>query len=187
MTTELQSLEMLLKQAETERNEALARLQDAQQRAQAAQAQSEQLASYRASYQQRWSQQFATRGAIEIVHCYQGFHDRLDQAIGQAQQAAARSAEQLAQMRALLQERELRVASVRKLIERRRLELRRVEERRDQKLTDEAAQRSGWNNALPSRMASPMFDAPAAPGAAQPAPRAGHPLLGRTGVAWGGV
>ena len=150
MTTELQSLEMLLKQSETERNDALARLQEAQGRAQAAKAQSEQLLAYRSAYQQRWSQQFATRGAIEIVQCYQGFHDRLDQAIGQAQQGASRADEQLEQARALLQQRELRVASVRKLIERRRLELRRVEDRRDQKLTDEAAQRTGKNPAHPT-------------------------------------
>jgi flagellar FliJ protein len=151
MTTELQSLEMLLKQSETERNEALSRLQEAQGRAQAAQAQREQLLAYRGAYQQRWSQQFASRGGIEIMQCYQGFHDRLDQAIGQAQQGASRADEQVEQARAVLQQREMRVASVRKLIERRRLELRRVEDRRDQKLTDEAAQRSGWNSALPSR------------------------------------
>jgi len=153
-STEIQSLEMLLKQAESERDEALLALQQAQARADAARTQAEQLAAYRGQYQQRWTQQFAQRGAIEIVHCYQGFNERLQQAITHQEQASAQSAAQLERARVLLQERELRVASVRKLIERRRLELRRLDERRDQKLTDEAAQRSGWNSALPSRLAS---------------------------------
>ncbi len=150
--TELQSLHVLLKQAESERDQALALLQQAQQRADAARLQAEQLQAYRGQYQQRWSAQFAQRGAIEIVHCYQGFNARLEQAITHQEQAATQSGTQLERARSTLQERELRVASVRKLIERRRLELRRLEERREQKLTDEAAQRSGWNTALPSRM-----------------------------------
>ncbi|MED5619751.1 flagellar export protein FliJ [Ideonella sp. BN130291] len=145
-------LQVLLKQAESERDEALLMLQQAQARADAARQQAEQLQAYRGQYQQRWSQQFAQRGAIEIVHCYQGFNERLHQAITHQEQASAQSAEQLERARQLLQERELRVASVRKLIERRLVEQRRVDERRDQQLTDEAAQRSGWNTHLPSRM-----------------------------------
>lgn len=151
-TTELQSLVTLLKQAETERDEAIAALQQAQARANAAQTQADQLAAYRAQYQQKWSQQFAQRGAIEIVHCYHGFNERLEQAITHQQTAATQTAAQLERARALLQERELRVASVRKLIERRQMELRRQEERRDQKATDEAASRSGWNTQLPTRL-----------------------------------
>ena len=150
--TDIQSLQVLLKHAEGDRDAALLALQQAQARADAARTQAEQLAAYRGDYQRRWTQQFAQRGAIEIVHCYQGFNDRLQQAITHQDNASAQCSAQLENARRLLQERELRVASVRKLIERRRLEQRRAEERRDQKLTDEAAQRSGWNTALPSRM-----------------------------------
>lgn len=155
--TEIQSLQMLLKQAETERDNALLLMQQAQSRADAAQAQAEQLQAYRGQYQQRWSQQFAQRGAIEIVQCYQGFNDRLDQAITHQQQVVAQTAEQLERARQALQERELRAASVRKLIERRRAELRLQEERREQKATDESAQRVGMNSSLTSRMVNQFF------------------------------
>jgi flagellar FliJ protein len=152
-STEIQSLFVLLKQSESERDEAQAALQQALKRAEAARAQADQLAAYRAQYQQRWSQQFAQRGAIEIVHCYHGFNERLEQAITHQQQATTQSDSQVEGARALLREREMRVASVRKLIERRQQELRRLEDRRDQKLTDEAAQRTGWNDGgLTARM-----------------------------------
>jgi len=146
------SLTLLLQQAETERDAALVLLQQAEKRTENAQAQAEQLVAYRGQYRQRWTQQFSSSSAIEIVQCYQGFGERLEQAIAHQQQMVAQCRAQVERMRQLVQERELRVASVRKLIERRQQEQRRAEERRDQKLTDEAAQRSGWNSTLPSRM-----------------------------------
>lgn len=152
MTQDVHSLTVLLQQAESQRDEALLQLQQAQQRADGAQAQAEQLQAYRGQYQQRWSQQFAQRGAIEIVQCYQSFNERLDQAVAHQAQVVAQSKVQLEQARTQLAEREMRVASVRKIIERRQQEQRRAADRQDQKLTDEAAQRSGWNSALPSRM-----------------------------------
>ena len=54
----LQSLNILLEQAETERDAALAALQRAHDAAGAAQAQVEGLLNYRGDYQKRWSQQF---------------------------------------------------------------------------------------------------------------------------------
>jgi len=149
-----EALTLLLQQAEAERDESAAALSQARTRAEAARAQHEQLVAYRGEYRQRWSGRFAQGGAIELVHCYQTFTERLEQAIAQQGQVAAQCEQQLERARARLQERELRVQSVRKLIERRRHEQRRAEERRDQKLTDEAAQRSGWNSQLPSRLAS---------------------------------
>ncbi len=145
MNAELQQLHTLLEQAETLRDGAIALLQQTQQRADAAAAQAEQLVNYRGEYRQRWSQQFSQRGAIEIVQCYQGFNERLQQAIDAQNQVAEQCRTQAEHARALLQEREMRVASIRKLIERRQQEQRRVAERRDQQLTDEAAQRAGWN------------------------------------------
>jgi flagellar FliJ protein len=152
MNQDLHALTTLLKQAEGERDNALVLMQQAQKRTDAARTQHEQLIAYRGQYRQRWSQQFSTPAAIEIVQCYQGFGDRLEQAIAHQEQVVGQCSAQAERMRQLLQERELRVASVRKLIERRQQEQRRLEDRRDQKLTDEAAQRSGWNSALPSRM-----------------------------------
>jgi flagellar FliJ protein len=152
MNNDFNSLTVLLKQAETERDEALVLLQQAQKRSEAAAAQEEQLLAYRGQYRQRWAQQFSASSAIEIVQCYQGFGDRLEQAITHQQQAVGQCKAQVERMKNLVQEREMRVASVRKLIERRQQEHRRAEDRREQKITDEAAQRSGLNSSLTSRM-----------------------------------
>ena len=140
----LQSLNLLLEQAESLRDAALAALQRARDAADAAQAQVEGLLNYRGDYQKRWSQQFGQSGAIEIVHCYRSFNERLDHAIEHQQRMVSQAQAQCERARDELQQRELRVASVKKLIERRVAEERRLAERRDQKMTDESAQRSAW-------------------------------------------
>jgi flagellar FliJ protein len=140
----LQSLNILLEQAESLRDTALAALQRARDAADAAQAQVEGLLNYRGDYQKRWSQQFGQSGAIEIVHCYRSFNERLDHAIEHQQRVAQQAQAQCERARDELQQRELRVASVKKLIERRVDEERRLAERREQKMTDESAQRSAW-------------------------------------------
>ena len=135
------TLNTLLEQAEAERNQALAAFNQARARCDAARAQALQLDAYRADYRQRWSLQFAKGAALEIVRCYQGFADRLEAAI--AQQGQAVGIAQAAQARAgdALTANELRVASVRKLIERRMLAERQANERREQKADDEQATR----------------------------------------------
>lgn len=137
----MDTLHTLLEQAEAERNQALAALNQTRARCDAARAQASQLAIYRADYQQRWSQQFAQGAALEIVRCYQGFADRLETAINQQGHAVAQA--QAAQARAsdTLTAHELRVASVRKLIERRVAAQRQMAERREQKADDEQAMR----------------------------------------------
>jgi flagellar protein FliJ len=134
-------LNTLLEQAEAERNHALAAFNQTRARCDAAREQALQLDSYLADYQQRWSAQFARGAALEIVRCYQGFAGRLDTAI--AQQAQAVTLAQAAQARAgdTLTAHELRVASVRKLIERRVNAERQVADRREQKNADETAMR----------------------------------------------
>ena len=141
MNDSLRPLLMLLEQAESERNAALAALNERRQRCQAAQDQARQLDDYRNAYRQRWSVQFAQGAALPIVRCHHAFADRLDAAIGQ-QCLAVRQAE-AAHERAgqVLNGCELRVASVRKLIERRAQMLRVQGERRDQKASDEQAMR----------------------------------------------
>jgi flagellar FliJ protein len=148
----MQSLHTLLEREAAERDTALAALNEARRQAQAAQLQSEQLLAYRAEYEQRWSRQFAQHGAMEIVHCYHGFTQRLEQAIAQQQRVVHHAQGQLECTRNELQACELRVASVRKLIERRVAEQQRTAARREQKQTDEAAQRAGWTAALRSPM-----------------------------------
>jgi flagellar FliJ protein len=141
---ELQPLMTLLGQAESERDEALghSQRQDAAQRA--AQAQAEQLLMYRGDYEARWSDHFSRQAKIELLHCYQGFIQRLTLAIEQQNRVATQAASQAALALAALNEAEMRVASVRKLIERRVGEQQLREERREQKQTDEFAARVAW-------------------------------------------
>jgi flagellar protein FliJ len=140
----LQPLMALLAQTERERDDAWARAQQAAQAQMNAAAQADQLLTYRREYEQRWSAQFRTEGRIELVHCYRGFMDRLTQAVEQQQRVAAHAATQAEQARTALAEQEMRVASVRKLIERRRQELRLSADRVEQKQTDEFGSRMAW-------------------------------------------
>lgn len=142
---ELKPLLALLAQAERERDEAQARARGAASAHQAATAQAEQLLVYRREYEQRWNEQFRTAGAIEVVHCYQGFMQRLSAAVEQQARATQHAATQLERAQQALREQELRVASVRKLVERRVHERRLHGERVEQKHTDEFAARAAWN------------------------------------------
>lgn len=145
MTPALQPLLALLALAERERDASLAAHQRASRAAQQAAAQSEQLVGYRSDYERRWTTQFRTEGTMPVVHCYQGFMNRLGQAVAHQETVIDRANRQLADAERVLREHELRVASVRKLIERRQQELRLGADRRDQKATDEFAARAAWN------------------------------------------
>ena len=145
----LNTLSVLLEHAQTERDCALRELQDVTTLADQAKAQAEQLGLYRSDYQQRWSSQFARQGTIDIVMCYQSFGARLDQAIAHQCQVVQHANERLEMARELLIARELRVLSVRKLMERRRQEMLLSRARQDQKATDEQASRAGLGAAHP--------------------------------------
>jgi len=138
----LQALGILLERAEAERDNALAQLQTLRQQAEAARGQAEQLGQYRSEYQQRWTQQFTQRTTIDIVGHYQNFGTRLDQAITQQGAVSAYAQQKVERATELLRELELRVASVRKLLERRRAEITRGLLRQEQKATDEQAARA---------------------------------------------
>jgi flagellar FliJ protein len=145
----LRTLSVLLEHAQNERDEALRDLQEASAQADQAKTQADQLQTYRSDYQQRWSSQFARQGTMDIVMCYQSFGARLDQAIAHQSQVAQYANNRVAVARQLLMERELRVLSVRKLMERRHQEMQRVLARQDQKSTDEQASRAGWGAGHP--------------------------------------
>ncbi len=136
----LDALNLLLDRATQERDRVAAELRRAEEMALRARRQGEQLADYRGEYLQRWSKQFGRGGAIEIVHCYQSFMQRLDEAVAQQNLQIEHTARQEAQLRQALVAAELRAASVRKLIERRQSEQQQAAERRDQRQTDETAQ-----------------------------------------------
>lgn len=143
----MQPLISLLAQTESERDQAWAEAQRALQAHQDAAAQVDQLRVYRREYEQRWSNQFKTEGRIELVHCYRGFMDRLTQAVEQQERICAYAATQAERTRTLLAEHEMRVASVRKLIERRAHEMRLSADRQEQKQTDEFGSRMAWGHA----------------------------------------
>ena len=143
--TDLQPLTLLLGQSERQRDAALAEHQRAQIASDAAAGQAEQLRTYRREYEQRWSAQFARRGQIELVHCYQSFMARLTQAVEQQARVAEHAAQQLERALAALRTAEMRCASVRKLIERRTHQQRLGAERHEQKQSDEFASRATWN------------------------------------------
>jgi flagellar FliJ protein len=136
------SLGTLLEHTERQRDAVLAQVQRAMQAVGSAVRQAEQLHEYRGQYDQRWQTQFRAQGAAEIVQCYQSFNERLSFAITQQEQAVEAARAQLDRLRALLQQQEIKVASIRKLIERRLAEQSLAASQRDQKQTDEMAARS---------------------------------------------
>ncbi|MBA4343805.1 MAG: flagellar export protein FliJ [Methylibium sp.] len=141
-TTNLQTLSILLERAEAERDQALAHLQEVRRAAEAARSQADQLGQYRSEYQQRWTQQFARGSSIDILGCYQNFGLRLDQAIDQQGLVANHNDARVERAQNTVRELEMRVASVRKLLERRRAEMSRSAQRQEQKATDEQAARA---------------------------------------------
>jgi flagellar protein FliJ len=139
-TASSDALNLLLERATQERDRLIGELRRGEEVALRARRQGEQLIGYRGEYMQRWSSQFGRGGAIEIVHCYQSFMQRLDEAVEQQQRQIDAAEHGVAAVRQLLAQAELRAASVRKLIERRQQEQQRATERSEQRETDETAQ-----------------------------------------------
>lgn len=123
------------------RDEALMLWQEAVRQAEAADAQAKALETYRSEYRERWSAQFKQAAPIEIIRCYQGFVERLDQAIGSQQTTVEHHAARVAAARERLKHREIKLATVQRLIDRRLNAAQQVLQRREQKASDEAAQR----------------------------------------------
>jgi flagellar protein FliJ len=140
----LDLLNTLLEREKQKRDAALLEWREAERQAQATRDQAQALLTYRGEYHQRWSAQFAQRAPIEILRCYQGFVERLEQAIGAQQNAADHAAARVQAAQTRLRHRETKLATVQRLIER-RLQAGAVrEQRREQKGFDEAAQRLAW-------------------------------------------
>lgn len=133
------ALHTLLELAERERDAALAALMQAENLGNRALAQLEQLRAYEADYRARTPGSAGQAAPIELLRCHQGFMGRLDQALAQQQQSVKASEAELLRRREALQRCELKLASVRKLLERRAGEQQRVEAQREQRRTDEAA------------------------------------------------
>jgi flagellar protein FliJ len=138
----LQALLQLLDHERRTRDEALQALSRAEGVAGQADTQAQQLAVYRSEYVERWSARFRDPGSVALLQCYQGFMQRLDQAIVQQRGAVAQAQIRVDQARGALRDNQRRVASVEKLIERRRQQELRHLARREQAHTDETAQRA---------------------------------------------
>lgn len=143
--TPLQPLLTVLAKSEADRDKVQAELLRVTALHLAAQAQAEQLVTYRRDYETRWTQQFQTASTMTLVQCYRGFMQRLTLAVEQQQQVSKQAAHQVGQVRSAWVAQELRVATVRKLIEQRVNEDRVAQARKDQKASDEFAARSAWN------------------------------------------
>ena len=135
---ELRTLQMLLEQAQQARDAALLALQQAEQRARQASAQARDLCDYQAQYDARWLASFRSEGAaVTIVQAQQQFGLRLSEAIGQQAQFATLAETRVQAARQLLKERELKVATLGKLIERAQAEALARRLRAEQKMLDE--------------------------------------------------
>ena len=139
-----QALATLLEHAEHQRDEALAKLMQAEDTARSMLAQTEQLRNYRGEYAARSPARGGRSAPIELLRCHLAFMQRLEQALAQ-QQAVAESAEHHAVgLRQALVALETRVASVRKLMERRGQAQQRVADQQEQRHSDEASQQRAW-------------------------------------------
>lgn len=148
----LELLRLLLEREQKRRDDAQSALRAAFGNAETQQQQADGLTSYRGDYQKKWTAQFAQSAQMEILRCYHGFMARLDQAITQQQAVVAHAQRGIEAARQRLLEREIRVATVERLIERRVQSQARVEDSRDQKNLDEMAQR----RAVPREMAGTL-------------------------------
>ncbi len=125
--------------AERQRDAARQTLQNLQGARQAAQAQLEQLSGYAAETQQRWGMREGAAVQPEVMRHHYQFMGRLDHAIGLQTQAVSGQDQRVHQAGQVLLQAELRLASLRKVLERRRADLLREQQRREQKQTDELA------------------------------------------------
>ena len=147
----LQTLQTLLDHAARERDETLAVLMQAEDQTRRLREQLQQLQAYHADYSARAPGQGGHAVAIDQLRSHHAFMQRLDQALGQQQGLLEGADAHAALQRQVLLERETRVASVRKLIERRTQEQQRSAARREQQRSDEAAARRQWRDSAQSR------------------------------------
>ncbi|MBC7664013.1 MAG: flagellar export protein FliJ [Caulobacter sp.] len=134
-------LKTLLEREQKRRDEQMASVRAAAANAEAQQQQADGLSTYRSEYCQKWSAQFQQAAQMEILRSYHGFLSRLDQAISQQQSVLDHAGRMVEVQRQRLVEREIRVATVERLIKRREVLLAKIADRRDQKDLDELAQR----------------------------------------------
>lgn len=129
------ALEMALRQ----RDEARRLLQDARGARQAAQDQLDQLEGYARETQNRWGMRPNAAVQPEVMYHHYQFMGRLDHAMGLQTGVVGNHAERVSVAEKSLLEAELRLASLKKLVEKRQRDALQAQARREQKQTDERA------------------------------------------------
>ena len=141
-----QTLNTLLEHAKKERDEAMLALQQAEDAERRQREQMAQLQVYHADYTVRTPGLGGSAAPIEQLRSHHAFMQRLVQALSQQQQQVLAAGSQVALRRQHLLARELRVASVSKLVERRQQEQARSSARLEQNRSDEAATQRRWRD-----------------------------------------
>jgi flagellar FliJ protein len=149
------ALQTLLDHAIAQRDNALAAHRRALVALQGAQAQAEQLVAHRNDTIERAGAKAQQTANLVMMQSYQGFMHRLDEAVRQQQARVDAALFRRQGAEQMLVAAELRVASVRKLIEGRLMLADQAAARVEQKASDEFASRMAWQrDASPLRVAT---------------------------------
>ena len=135
----LKAFEVAVELAERRRDAARQALKNVQDARHAAQAQLEQLTGYAAETQGRWGMKADSAMQPEVMYHHYQFMGRLDHAIGLQTGVVSGQDVRVDKARQALLEAELRLASLRKVVEKRQQDHERQQMRREQKQTDERA------------------------------------------------
>ena len=125
--------------ATRQRDEARRVLQHAQGAQRAAQDQLQVLQGYAQETENRWGMRAQATVAPEVMFHHYHFMGRLDHAAGLQSGVVDDHAQRVALAQQQLRDAEVRLASLRKLLEKRQMEALQAQARRDQKMTDERA------------------------------------------------
>jgi flagellar FliJ protein len=139
MASPLNALAVAVEVASRKRDHARQVLKDTQAAQQAARAQLDQLEDYAQENQARWGMKADTAVKPEVMYHHYQFMERLGHASSVQTAAVAEHANRVDLARRALLDAELRLASLRKVVDKRRHDLALAETRRDQKQTDERA------------------------------------------------
>jgi flagellar FliJ protein len=135
----LNALAVAVEAATRKRDGARRVLQDTQAAQFAAQAQLEQLEGYARETEGRWGVKADTAMKPEVMYHHYQFMNRLGHAAGVQNNVVGDHAQRVEAARQALLQAELRLASLRKVMDSRRREMELAQSRREQKQTDERA------------------------------------------------
>jgi len=133
------ALSVAVEMATRQRDEARRVLQHAQGAQRAAQDQLQVLQGYAQETENRWGMRAQATVAPEVMFHHYHFMGRLDHAAGLQSGVVDDHAQRVALAQQQLRDAEVRLASLRKLLEKRQMEALQAQARRDQKMTDERA------------------------------------------------